>query len=254
MRGDPRWFRHNLETASHAKYLLWRALDRAGYSRDEIVVKLKGGPRLLLRGPPARDLDTAYELFQQDVYRFAVERAGDDVRWVVDLGANAGFSLAYFASNFPGARFVAFEPNPTLLRALYRNVQLNGLESRVTIHPTAACAKAGDVDLTDEESESSLVPRPGARTITVCGEDLFEALGGLRIDLLKMDIEGAEYRLLADSRFAALRPRSIVMEWHLTDEHPQGQRECVESLQRLGYSVETYLDLGPKTGMIFAEI
>ena len=52
---------------------------------------------------------------------------------IVDLGANAGFSLTYFAWNFPQARFVAFEPNPSLLRALYRNVQLNGLESRVTV-------------------------------------------------------------------------------------------------------------------------
>ena len=237
---------------SHARYPLWRAFERAGYSRGEVIVKLKEGPRLMLRSPPARDLETAYELFQQEVYRFAVERVGGDVRLIVDLGANAGFSLTYFAWNFPRARFVVFEPNPTLLRALYRNVQLNGLESRVIGHPTAACTTSGDIELTDEESESSVLTRPGARTLTVRGEDLFEALSGLRIDLLKMDIEGAEHGLLADSRFAALRPRSIVMEWHSTEAHPQGQRRCVESLESLGYSVNTYLDLGPKTGMIYA--
>ena len=82
-----------------------------------------------------------------------------------------GFSLTYFAWNFPQARFVAFEPNPSLLRALYRNVQLNGLESRVTVHPTAASTTFGDIELSDEESESSVLPRPGARTVTVCGED-----------------------------------------------------------------------------------
>jgi FkbM family methyltransferase len=252
MGRDPEWFRHRLDAPSHAKYLLWRALERAGWSRAEVVVRLKGGPRLLLRGRPARDLDTAYELFQQEVYRFAVDRAGDDVRWIVDLGANAGFSLTYFAWNFPRAHFVVFEPNPALLRALYRNVQLNGLESRVTIHPTAACASHGDIELSDEESESSVLPRPGARRITVCGEDLFEALAGVRVDLLKMDIEGAEHRLLSDARFAALKPRSIVMEWHSTDEHPEGQRRCVESLESLGYTVKSYLDLGPRTGMIYA--
>lgn len=252
MGRNQEWFRHKLETFSQGKYLLWRGLERAGYAQGDVVVRVKDGPRLLLRGPPARDLDTAYELFKQEVYRFAVERAGSDVRWIVDLGANAGFSLAYFAWNFPRAQFVAFEPNPTLLRALYRNVQLNGLESRVTIHPTAACAKRGDIELTDEESESTVLARPGARTITVCGEDLFEALAGVNIDLLKMDIEGAEHGLLSDPRFAALKPRSIVMEWHSTEEHPQGQRRCVDSLESLGYSVETYLDLSPKTGMIYA--
>jgi hypothetical protein len=96
------------------------------------------------------------------------------------------------------------------------------------------------------------LPRPGARRITVCGEDLFEALAGVRVDLLKMDIEGAEHRLLSDPRFAALKPRTIVMEWHSTDEHPEGQRRCVESLERLGYAVKSYLDLGPRTGMLYA--
>ena len=113
MRRGPEWFRHRLDTASHAKYLLWRALERVGYSRREVVVKLRAGPRLLLRAPPARDLDTAYELFRQEVYRYAVDHAGDDVRLIVDLGANAGYSLAYFRMELPSraARRVRAKPH-----------------------------------------------------------------------------------------------------------------------------------------------
>ena len=193
----------------------------------------EGGPRLLLRAPPARDLDTAYELFQQEVYRFAVDHAGDDVRLIVDLGANAGYSLAYFRMELSSraARRVRAKPHAAPRPIPERSTERARIA--VTIHPTAACAQRGDIELSDEESESTVLPRPGARTITVYGEDLFEALAGLRIDLLKMDIEGAEHRLLDDPRFAALKPRSIVMEWHSTPEHPQGQRRCVESLEEL---------------------
>ena len=73
---------------------------------------------------------------------------------------------------------------------------------------------------------------------------MFEALAG---------VEGAEYALLADPRFFALRPRAIVMEWHATEAHPDGERWCVERLTDLGYSVNPYMPLTDRSGMIFAE-
>jgi FkbM family methyltransferase len=243
--------RDRLDAPSRAKFLVWRAFERAGHPRD-VVVKIDGGPRLLLRARPASDVEIAYELFREDVYRVPVERVGDDVRCVVDLGANAGYAIAYFAWHLPRAHFIAFEPNPTLVRALYRNIQINGLESRVTVHPAAASVTDGELDLTDAEAESSLLVRPGVPTVKVRAEDFFSAIGTTRVDLLKMDVEGAEYPLMSDPRFAALSPRAIVMEWHSTDDHPDGRRWCTERLEQLGYRVDPYKDLSERTGMIFA--
>jgi FkbM family methyltransferase len=248
-----KWFRHELGLTSQVKYIFWRAADLVGLPAGDVAVKLKNGPSLLVRPPPARDLDTAYELFCQDVYRFAVDRVGKDVRCVVDLGGNTGYSLAYLAWSFPESHLFVFEPNPVLLGALHRNIRLNGLEPRVTVHAAAACSAPGEIQLTDEESESTVLARPGVRTFTVRGEDLFEALAGVRVDLLKMDIEGAEYALLSDPRFFALKPRAIVMEWHSTETHPDGERWCVERLTDLGYSVHAYMPLTHRSGMIFAE-
>jgi hypothetical protein len=67
-----------------------------------------------------------------------------------------------------------------------------------------------------------------------------------------MDIDGGEYAILSDPRFAALRPRAIVMEWHSTDEHRDGRAWCLDSLRQLGYAAEDYFDLSDKTGMIYA--
>jgi FkbM family methyltransferase len=249
---NTQWFRDTLDAPSRVKYLLWRAMNRAGLKRDEVVVQVKGGPQILLRGRPARDLDTAYELFRVEVYRRAVDELRGGARCIVDLGANTGYALAYLAAHFPQARFIAFEPHPRLLRALYRNIQLNGLEGRVRVHPAAATTRTGELSLTDEESESTLAKRPGVRTIEVMGEDLFDALAGVQVDLLKMDIEGAEYPLLDDPRFVALKPRAIVMEWHSTDEHPDGKTWCADRLKQLGYAVEPYMGLTNRSGMIFA--
>jgi hypothetical protein len=54
-----------------------------------------------------------------------------------------------------------------------------------------------------------------------------------RIELLKLDCEGAEYHLLGDRRFLAhLAPREIRMEYH------RGAEGVVEPLKRAGYEVE----------------
>jgi hypothetical protein len=53
-------FRDKLDVKSQAKYLLWRT-SRFVRSNRDVVVRIKGGPRLLVRARPARDLETAYD-------------------------------------------------------------------------------------------------------------------------------------------------------------------------------------------------
>ena len=67
--------------------------------------------------------------------------------------------------------------------------------------------------------------------------DFFASLGAGPIDLLKMDIEGGEYELLEDPRFAALPVSRLVLEWHKTIDHPDGKAWCERRLTSLGYTV-----------------
>jgi FkbM family methyltransferase len=251
MATQPR-LRDRLDPYSQAKYVAWRALERAGHASSVVVTVTGGGPRLRLRSPPARDAAIAYELFVEELYRMPLEKVRGHVKCVVDLGANAGFAIAYMARLLPEARFIAFEPNPTLVKALYHNIRLNRLEPRVSVHAAAACVADGVVDLSDEEAESTLLIRPGVPTLRVPAEDVFTAVNADRVDLLKMDIEGAEYPILADPRFAELGPGAVVMEWHSTEDHPDGRRWCTERLESLGYSVDPYRELSARTGMLLA--
>ena len=58
---------------------------------------------------------------------------------------------------------------------------------------------------------------------------------GCQIDILKIDIEGGEYELLGDPRFASLDVKAIVLEWHACSEILDGEKWCRDRLKELGY-------------------
>jgi len=217
------------------KYLAWKKA-RLG---APTVFRLRTGERLFLRAEPAADVATAFEIFVAEVYRQVGPEPDPSVRRIVDVGANVGMSLVYWARRYPNARLVAFEPHPVHLASLRRNLEENGISDRVELHAAAACAHAGTVQLTDDEVCSSVVSEPNGRTRTRSIEavDFFAALGPGPIDLMKMDIEGGEYELLGDARFTALRIPLLVLEWHNTTEHPDGRKWCEDRLSSLGYTV-----------------
>ncbi|HEY0468138.1 MAG TPA: FkbM family methyltransferase [Polyangiaceae bacterium] len=201
------------------------------------IFRLRTGERLFLRGEPAADVATAFEIFVAEVYRHVGPEPDPSVTRIVDVGANVGMSLVYWASRYPNARLVAFEPHPVHVASLKRNLEENGISDRVELHAAAACAHAGTVQLTDDEVCSSVTTKSTARTRSIEAVDFFAAIGSEPIDLMKMDIEGGEYELLGDPRFSALRIPRLVLEWHNTSEHPDGRKWCEERLSSLGYTV-----------------
>jgi methyltransferase FkbM-like protein len=68
---------------------------------------------------------------------------------------------------------------------------------------------------------------------------LREALGLPAPDVLKLDIEGAEYAVLADLLAGALRPRQILVEFHhrWREVGARRTREAVGALRNAGYRV-----------------
>ena len=86
------------------------------------------------------------------------------------------------------------------------------------------------------------IGRTHARGCRSVMEDAFVALREEPIHLLKIDIEGGEHALLEDVRFATLPVRVLVMEWHNTEEHPDGQAHVRERLASCGYHIVSHLD------------
>jgi Methyltransferase FkbM domain len=72
--------------------------------------------------------------------------------------------------------------------------------------------------------------------------DFFDVIGEARIDLLKLDCEGAEYDLLMDKRFERLDVRNLVMEWHETPVHPTAEHDLSSRLLELGWELQIPAD------------
>jgi FkbM family methyltransferase len=147
---------------------------------------------------------------------------------VVDAGANVGYSAVWFARRYPGARIICLEVEPANVALLRRNtagfpgveVIEAGLWSRATrlaIADPGAAANAFRV----VEAPDGPIPALGVA-------DILERAGAARIDILKIDIEGAELEVFAEGSACWLdRVEVLLVELH------DGMRPgCVEALER----------------------
>lgn len=116
----------------------------------------------------------------------------------VDVGANMGYFTLLWASASPQNRVVAFEASPRNVRLLGANIDANGFADRVRLVAKAVSESAGSVSFDigpDNQTGWGGISTGGAATIpSVC---LDEELGDERIDVLKIDIEGADTLALA---------------------------------------------------------
>lgn len=165
----------------------------------------------------------------------------------VDAGANEGYFSVIAARR---ARLVlAFEPQSRLQHVLSTNFELNGVADRIRLRHLALGASEGTIemrltpDLNTGASGFSNVTRYKLPTEQVRMRTLADVLADEQIDhvdLLKVDIEGAEHQLLlgAESLLARGSIGAIALELHekqLKDLGSSGA-EVMALLDRHGYS------------------
>ena len=157
----------------------------------------------------------------------------------VDIGANSGYFSVLAALRVSArGRVFAFEPNPTVRRQLERHLGLNALADRVTISELAlADEDRDDVRLfvscwPENDGIASLTPaadtlaRGGLRADTSIAvrvrtfDSWLQSVQLSRIDLMKIDVEGAESRVLAgmSSTLTHCRPARIICETPIESE------------------------------------
>jgi FkbM family methyltransferase len=155
---------------------------------------------------------------------------------IVDLGANIGLFAASCRERWPGTSITAVEPDPENLVLLRRTAA-----GAAEIEIVAACAANydGSVSFVAGEFAESHVVGPDSQeqdTIEVPCVDVF----GLAqdADLVKMDIEGSEWEILADPRLASLGAQALVMEWHdKRSSHPDPSAAARAALAQAGFEV-----------------
>jgi FkbM family methyltransferase len=140
--------------------------------------------------------------------------------YILDLGANSGLASTWFLNRFPEAAIVAVEPNPDNYQIMARN--LAPYDERVRIVKGAAWHRPTDLTLIRRNNESDAQVReiepgdkPQDRIMAWDIPGLMEIGDFPIVDLLKIDIEGAELELFRNGpeRWLPLT-RNICIELH----------------------------------------
>jgi FkbM family methyltransferase len=110
----------------------------------------------------------------------------------------------------------AYEPDPANAAVHRQSVAANGLGSRWTVTEAAAGSADGEARFASGGVALSSLSADGDIVVPV--RDVLAAIA--HADLVKMDIEGGEWPILLDPRFAAAPPRVLVLEYHPGDGCP----------------------------------
>lgn len=178
----------------------------------------------------------------------------------VDVGANWGyFTLAAAHAVGDAGRVIALEPDPRMHAELAGNVARNGIRN-VAVLAVAAFDRAGEATLSGYAEEdrnrgvSSLVAAPSADALrftvrTAALDDLLDAEGVDAVDLVKIDVEGAEELVVRGMArgLAAGRYRRVLVELH-PGQHPHPERlgeTMYETMTGAGYR-GVWIDTGPE--------
>jgi FkbM family methyltransferase len=175
---------------------------------------------------------------------------------ILDCGANVGLASLFFRRAYPTARITAFEADPALFAVLETNLRANGA-SGVSARHAAVWTSSGTLTFQCEGADSGMIGSlPGAvdgSPAVVPSLRLRDVLEEESVDLLKLDIEGAEALVLEDCEPALHRVKALVMDLHEFDASDRQAPRVLALLTRSGfvYSIEEFVPLTwrePKAG------
>jgi FkbM family methyltransferase len=148
----------------------------------------------------------------------------DSANVIVDLGANIGLATVFFATRYPGARILCVEPEAENFKCMVSNTESFG--SRVTMRHAAVWTKDGLINLHTEDDAGRSLGAWGAQVsenvetskkMVSCYKmaTLLDNSGFTGVDILKVDIEGAELELFSHEADLWLpRIKLLIIETH----------------------------------------
>jgi FkbM family methyltransferase len=165
--------------------------------------------------PKTSDLSVFCQILVFDEYRCVSELRSPKL--IVDLGANVGYSSAYFLSQFKSCSVIAVEPDPENFAELQKNVA--PYRDRVMAIQAAVWPISERITLNHpgqgEEWGVRVKPSFDGTVESITVPELLRVSGQDRISLLKIDIEGAEIELFRSGTEEWLhKVDNIVIELH----------------------------------------
>lgn len=166
---------------------------------------------------------------------------------IIDCGANLGVTVHFWKSLYPDARITAFEPDPLICEMLRTNC--SNLES-VEVIEAAVWNEEGQLRFRSQGGVGGHLSEVSGSTakgtdVTVRSVRLHDLLDQ-HVDLLKIDIEGAEIEVLKDCSERLVNVDRVFVEYHAFVDQSQRLAECLEVLERAGYLLHVHSEMPSK--------
>ncbi len=182
----------------------------------------------------------------------------DSVVYSVGVGEDASFDLALI--NRYGLIIHAFDPTPKSISWVHRqdfppNFVLHeygvaGYDGEASFNPPENPNHVSHTILVRASTKDRSITVPVKRLATIMKE-----LGHEHLDLLKMDIEGAEYAVVENMSRSAIRPTQLLVEFHhrFPNVGLNRTKAAIDTLRNMGYALFAVSSSGEEFCFIYKE-
>lgn len=193
---------------------------KLGSSNDLMKVERKEIKNPFYLRLKTSDIPTFDQVFIQQEYDFDTVRTP---KVIVDAGANIGLASIYFANKYPDAKIIALEPEQSNFKLLEVNVSV--YPNIIPVH-AALWNKSEKINLVDpglgkwgfmtevKNTSDGLLGNTCHEVEAMTVDKIMQTFNLEKIDILKMDIEGAEKEVFSDSSLWIEKVDSLIVELH----------------------------------------
>jgi len=173
-------------------------------------------------------IDIYMEIFKENHHFLIPEFSGKSENLVVDIGANEGYYTLKLKQNNAKCKVIAVEPNPLAFEILKKNLKVNKLQNVILVNK-AICSKSGKMGFEMVVNVSAI----GAKNLRIMQRpwlkkemiekikvdcitlsELFRDYKIEKVDILKIDVEGMELKILKSGKNLLNKICKIVVECH----------------------------------------
>jgi FkbM family methyltransferase len=237
------WLRNPAFRALHRFHAQLRGLPRA----TPACVRFGGRSIELCDGPSF--LSAWDEIFVNRIYEISVPPG--EVPTLVDAGANIGLAALFWKQCYGRFNYLGFEPDPVVAACCHAN--LKAWEIGGQLIEAAVGAVDGSSEFISDGADGGRLTAEAATGTAVARRVDVRRLSRLlpaRVDLLKIDVEGAEGEVLADVAEHLGRVRALFVEWH-SRRGQAGLGTAIERLEGAGFDCYMQVASGPERPLKF---
>jgi len=175
------------------------------------------------------------EIFYRGIYHFKTNNPSPRI---LDCGGNIGLSSIYFRQQYPNARITVFEPDPAIAKICAHNIAAFGYSNEIELVEKAVWSKeeilffeakgAASGRLGNADSAPNMLKISAVPLLSYINQEA-------EIDMIKIDIEGAEIEVLESVAGQLGHVKNMFIEYHSFSDKPQKLTHILEIITQAGF-------------------